>query len=204
MISATGADPEIHSVQALVNAHNNPDYASIRSSTIGLVFFGTPHGGGNTTRVELGSAAAKVATALHLQPQNHIVETLKSGSLFSDILKEHWRQQLESYRIVSFWEGIGNVVPKSSAIFGLPGTRERILELNADHSNLCCFDGTRRDQDNYKKVSNNIQDMYEAALKRSESVNILCAAKGGAKAANDAQEIDQDLEARFASLPEPA
>ncbi len=200
VFSAIRADPSIHFVQALVNAHNNPDYTSIRSSTVSLVFFGTPHGGGNTTLVGLGSAAAKVATALHLQSQNHIVETLKSGSLFSDLLKEHWRQQLESYQIVSFWEGIGNVVPKSSAIFGLPGTRERILELNADHSDLCRFDGTRRDQDNFKKVSNNIQEMYEAALERSESVNILYAAKGGAEATNEDQEIDQDLEARFASL----
>ncbi len=194
----------IEFVQALVNAHNNTDYTSIRSSTVGLVFFGTPHGGGNTTLVGLGSAAAKVATALHIQPRNHIVETLKSGSLFSDLHREHWRQQLESYKIVSFWEGIGNVVPKSSATFGLPGEREAIVELNANHSDLCRFGGTQTDQDNYEMVSSRIQKMYKAALKQSEPVKILYAAQGGTEAANDAQEIDQDLEARFASLHKPA
>lgn len=44
-----------------------------------------------------------------MQPPSDIIETLKSGSLFSDILEEHWRQQLLSYKIVSFWEGIGDV-----------------------------------------------------------------------------------------------
>lgn len=75
----------------------------------GLVFFGTPHDGGDKSLVALGSAAARVATKLHVQPSSDIVEALKSGSLFSDILQEHWRQQLLSYQIISFWEGIGDV-----------------------------------------------------------------------------------------------
>ena len=73
------------------------------------MFFGTPHSGGDRTLVALGSAAARVATKLHLQPPSDIVETLKEGSMFSDILQEHWRQQLLSYQIISFWEGIGDV-----------------------------------------------------------------------------------------------
>lgn len=152
----------------------------------------------------LGTIAARIATALHLQPQNHIVETLKSGSLFTDLLKEHWRHQLESYQIVSFWEGLGSVVPKSSAIFGLPGRRERIVELKADHSDLCRFDESPRDQDNLKIISNNVQDLYEIALKRSESVSVLCASEEGSEAANDTKEIDQDVETRLALLRVPA
>lgn len=75
----------------------------------GLVFFGTPHAGGNDGLVALGSLAARIAQSIHLQPSSDIVETLKKGSLFTDVLAEHWRQQLESYLIISFWEGIGDV-----------------------------------------------------------------------------------------------
>ena len=71
----------------------------------GLVFFGTPHEGGE----KIGAVAAKVARGLGLQPKNDIFETLKDGSIFSDMLKESWRRQLECYQIVSFWEGIGDV-----------------------------------------------------------------------------------------------
>jgi hypothetical protein len=73
------------------------------------MFFGTPHDGGDRTLVALGSAAARVATKLHAQPSNDLIETLKSGSMFSDILGELWRQQLLNYNIISFWEGIGDV-----------------------------------------------------------------------------------------------
>lgn len=95
--------------QALVNAHNNLKYSAIQKSTTSLVFFGTPHAGGDDKLVALGSVATRIAKHIHLQPPNDIIETLKKGSLFTDVLTEHWRQQLESYKIVSFWEGIGDV-----------------------------------------------------------------------------------------------
>ena len=75
----------------------------------GLAFFGTPHEGGDEKLVALGTAAARIASALHLQPSNDLIETLKKGSLFSDLLAEQWRHHLESYQLVSFWEGIGDV-----------------------------------------------------------------------------------------------
>lgn len=75
----------------------------------GLVFFGTPHAGGKDGLVALGSVAAGIAQSIRLQPSSDIVETLKKGSLFTDVLTEHSRHQLESYLIVSFWEGTGDV-----------------------------------------------------------------------------------------------
>ena len=75
----------------------------------GLAFFGTPHEGGDERLVALGAAAARIASALQAQPSNDLIETLKKGSLFSDVLAEHWRHHLESYELVSFWEGIGDV-----------------------------------------------------------------------------------------------
>ena len=146
----------------------------------------------------LGSAAARVASALHLQSSND------SGSLFTDLLGEQWRHQLELYDLVSFWEGIGNIVPKRSACFGLPGSRENIVELNAEHSDLCRFDGSMRDQDNFKLVANNIQDIYEAALKRSESVDVSKRAMQSREEADNSQGVDQELNKRLGSQQTPA
>ena len=61
-------------------------------------------------------------------------------------------------------------MPKESATFGLPGHRENIVRLNADHSNMCRFDVTdQRDKDNLKIVSSNLEDVYNEALKHCES-----------------------------------
>ena len=190
-----------------MNAHNNEYYKSIRTSTTGLAFFGTPHDGGNKSLVSLGSVAAGIASVVRLQPSNDVIETLKSGSLFADLLGEQWRHQFESYQLVSFWEGKGHIVSKKSATFGLSGTRENIVELNADHSNLCCYDGSRQDQDNFKLVANNVKALYEHALKRSESVEVSSGAEQSREAADIPQEIDhddKDLDKTFASLSVPS
>jgi hypothetical protein len=73
------------------------------------VFFGTPHEGGNKSLVRLGATAACVASWLGFKSEDSIVEVLKEGSLFSDVLKQSFRHQLESYKMVSFWEAEGNV-----------------------------------------------------------------------------------------------
>ena len=85
------------------------DSSNLLAIRTGLAFFGTPHEGGDERLVALGAAAARIASALHVQPSNDLIETLKKGSLFSDLLAEQWRHHLESYQLVSFWEGIGDV-----------------------------------------------------------------------------------------------
>jgi len=52
---------------------------------------------------------ARIVTALSTKPSNDVMEAVQHGSLFSDILQENWRHQLTSYKIVSFYEGIGSV-----------------------------------------------------------------------------------------------
>ena len=54
---------------------------------------------------KLASAAAQIATALRMQPKNDIPEAIRNGSLYTDILKEHWRQRLLDFDLISFWEG---------------------------------------------------------------------------------------------------
>lgn len=89
--------------QALINAHNNPKYTSIKEATTGLAFFATPHHGGNQMFVSLGSVVAKIATTAGFQKGDDVLETLKNGSIFSEIMQEHWRHQLLKYDIISFW-----------------------------------------------------------------------------------------------------
>lgn len=48
--------------QALINAHNNPKYTPIKNATTGLVFFATPHRGGDRMLVNLGGIVAKIAS----------------------------------------------------------------------------------------------------------------------------------------------
>lgn len=89
--------------QALVTAHNNRKYTAIKDATSGLAFFATPHHGGNELLVSLGSVAAKIASTAGFQKGDNIIEILKDGSIFSEILRENWRDQLLNYDIISFW-----------------------------------------------------------------------------------------------------
>lgn len=89
--------------QALINAAQNNKYKSIQAATKGLAFFATPHYGGKDMYLILGGAAVKIAMAMGFQKGDNVLETLKSGSIFSDLMHEHWRHQLPHYEIVSFW-----------------------------------------------------------------------------------------------------
>ncbi|KAJ5170847.1 uncharacterized protein N7500_003630 [Penicillium coprophilum] len=152
--------------QALVNAHNNRKYTSIKDATSGLVFFATPHHGGDTMLVSLGRVLANIARKSGFQKGDDVLKTLEEGSTFSDIMDEHWRHQLLHYSIISFWGTRDNVVPPKSSRLGLPGDCENVVPLDADHSQVCKFGLSQTDQDNLELVKSNIEDVYEAALKK--------------------------------------
>lgn len=62
---------------------------------------------------------------------------------------------------------------KESATFGLAGSRENIVRLDADHRNMCRFDESMQDQDNFKLVRGNIQELYNGAIRHSELISHL-------------------------------
>jgi triacylglycerol esterase/lipase EstA (alpha/beta hydrolase family) len=95
--------------QLLINAHNNPKYTSIKVATTGLAFFATPHHGGDALLVSLGGVVTKIAAAIGFQKGDDVLETLKSGSIFSEIMQEQWRHQLLKYDIISFWGALDKV-----------------------------------------------------------------------------------------------
>ena len=94
----------------MINAHNNPKYTPIKDATTGLAFFATPHHGGDWKFVSLGSVAATIATTVGFQKGDDVLETLKNGSIFSDIMQEHWRHQLLRYDLWALWESHRDLV----------------------------------------------------------------------------------------------
>ena len=42
------------------------------------------------------------------------------------------------------------------------------MKLDADHSDVCRFDGSEHGQDNYELVERNMKDIYLNALKKGE------------------------------------
>ncbi|KAF7173966.1 hypothetical protein CNMCM6106_008069 [Aspergillus hiratsukae] len=151
--------------QALINAHNNEKYTPIKDATVGLAFFATPHDGADETLVKLGNAAAKLAESLGFRKGDNILETLKSGSIFTDIMQDNWRHQLPNYDIRSFWGTLDDIVPRKSTRFNMSGKHENIVPLTADHSNVCKFGESLADRDNYELVEGNIKDLYNIALR---------------------------------------
>ncbi|KAL4913296.1 hypothetical protein BDW62DRAFT_192757 [Aspergillus aurantiobrunneus] len=159
--------------QALLNAHEDRKYTSIRTDTCGLVFFGTPHRGAKG--VELGKIAANVAKFISRgNAKNDLLHCLEANSLFTRQMSSRFKQQLEDYQVVSFVEGkevfiAGNgpasishlVVDEESAILGLPGQRETRLKLDADHSQMCKVSSRGA---MYKLIKGNIKQIVDQVL----------------------------------------
>lgn len=71
-------------------------------ATYGIVFFATPHRGGN--HAKFGDIAASVARAVLQNPDNTFMEALKKDSLFADNIIEDFKHQLENFFILNFFE----------------------------------------------------------------------------------------------------
>jgi len=89
-------------LQALVHAKLDHTYEKLRVSTYGIMFFGTPHQGGNHAR--LGDVIASVARYVLRNPSNTLMEALKRDSILADILADSFRHQLEDYQMISCYE----------------------------------------------------------------------------------------------------
>ncbi|KAK7421105.1 hypothetical protein QQZ08_010109 [Neonectria magnoliae] len=139
--------------QALINAHNNEKYHDIKAATQGLA---------------IGEIAAKIALSLGFQKGDNILDTLDKGSMFSDLMQEHWKQRLLEYPIVSFWGTLDNVVPRESTSFGLPGKHENVVSLQATHGGICKFGTSQQGRDNLEPVQANIQGLYEKATENAD------------------------------------
>ncbi len=100
----------------MINAtNNNYAYGTIREATKGLVFFGTPHRGGNG--VALGKVVANIVTAVTGNDRNDILKSLSTNSLLTTNANDDFSHQWEDYKVVTFYEtrktkvkGLGGVL----------------------------------------------------------------------------------------------
>lgn len=68
-----------------------------------LVFFATPHQGGNGA--SLGDVVAKIVTAALGKPTNDLLDALKENSIEATKRFEQARHVFEKCLVVSFYEG---------------------------------------------------------------------------------------------------
>jgi len=143
--------------QALTEARLSPtlEYRQIIQATYGLVFFATPHHGGNFA--SFGDIASKIVRKVLHNPDNTFIEVLRTDSFYSDEINENFNRLLGNFKVVSFFEGlqhngIGVIVDRSSAVLNQPD--EERLGIEADHVNICRF--ATADDDTYQQVEGNI------------------------------------------------
>lgn len=90
-------------LQALVLAkQNNRVYKDILQSTRGIVFFATPHRGGNGTT--LGEVAGRAAAFLTGSGRNDLVKSLKKKSKYLAQLSADFSHQYEDYQFLTVVE----------------------------------------------------------------------------------------------------
>ncbi|OCK95935.1 uncharacterized protein K441DRAFT_608490 [Cenococcum geophilum 1.58] len=128
--------------EALVEATLDPTHKSIVEATCLLVFFATPHQGGNYATV--GDVAARIVRAGLRKPSNDLVKSLESSSNEATRRFEQFRHLNEKFLVISFYEGksygtLGLIVDKKSATLNLSGMREKQVAMHADHSSICKF-----------------------------------------------------------------
>ncbi|KAH7459835.1 hypothetical protein FOMA001_g19874 [Fusarium oxysporum f. sp. matthiolae] len=158
--------------KALVTATLDVTYKSIVEATRLLVFFATPHQGGNYA--SLGDIVAKIVRTGMSKPRNDLLDALKENSDQAMQRFEQGRHLPEKCLVVSFYEGdsygkIGLIVDKTSATLNLPGTREKQIAMHADHSTICKFDSP--DSPACELVLGTIADEVDRALTMGRSAS---------------------------------
>lgn len=67
------------------------------------MFFGTPHRGGN--KAETAQLLANIVSVFTGEPRNNLLSTLKRNSLYNEAITDDFTAQVNSYEIISFYEG---------------------------------------------------------------------------------------------------
>jgi len=160
--------------QALLLAkHNDRIYGELRNVTKALVFFATPHRGGNGTTI--GQIAVNAVRFFSGNLHNNLVASLKKSSKYLAQLSADFSHQYEDYDFLSVVETRGMmraplrtvVVDPDSAIIGLAGHREQVLELDKDHSQLCKL----AEGSDFNRVARHLKRLANSAIRSPASRN---------------------------------
>lgn len=85
-------------VYGRLNHRSKPIY----DATYGLVFFGTPHRGGN--HANIGSSFASVVRAVLGRPENSFMHALRKGTFYAEALDRDFREIQENFFVLAFYE----------------------------------------------------------------------------------------------------
>lgn len=88
--------------QALLQARLESRYQSIRDSTLGLIFLGTPHRGSD--KATYGKVLSDVAQFMIHRPPSKLLTALQTNSDVLQRLTTDFRFQLPDYHVFSFYE----------------------------------------------------------------------------------------------------
>ena len=105
---------------ALIEAVLTRRYYCIKASTYGLVFFATPHSGGNGAGI--AEFAATLSSALTGHTRNSLLQTLNRHSLLNEISSAQFQSQCEDYEVLTYFEtqkmGVGRLkyLPHTSMV----------------------------------------------------------------------------------------
>ena len=115
--------------QALVWAHREPRYQSIKDHTLGIVFFGTPHRGSG--KANYGKTLANVAAGVMHKPKSKLIDALQSNSETLMRLTSEFKFEAPNIKIMTFYE------TKTMGMFsGLVSMRSFSLLVQYTH---CCI-----------------------------------------------------------------
>ncbi|KAK4197919.1 hypothetical protein QBC40DRAFT_284648 [Triangularia verruculosa] len=152
--------------KAFANHRVNAHLTTIFEATIGIFFFGTPHGGADP-RGLLARVAEKAVRAAGFTVHQEVFETLLPNSRHLSQLRDEFLAMVaeRSWSIMSFRETIGmralggrKVVEQESACLGNPAL-ETVRDIESDHREMCRFHGVEDPQ--YKKVASALSRVTE-------------------------------------------
>ncbi|KAI2626845.1 TPR-like protein [Xylaria nigripes] len=152
--------------EAIIEATLDPEYKAIAKATRLLVFFATPHRGGNYANTS--DVVAKIARVGLLKPDNKLLDELKKNSHVATKRLEQSRHIYEQRLVVNFFEGeafgkLGIIVDRDSATLNLPGSIETQVATHADHYSICKF--SNADSPACQLVIRTIVDQIDRALR---------------------------------------
>ena len=127
--------------QALVWAHIDSQYQSIKDHTIGIIFLGTPHQG--SRKASYGKVLADVATTFMRQPTPKLIDTLRSNSDTLMRLTSEFKCQAPNFKIVSFFETKPMSFFSSLVRCSTAGNRVGLRDFILDCREALCPPGNR-------------------------------------------------------------
>ncbi|KAK0614990.1 hypothetical protein B0T17DRAFT_497883, partial [Bombardia bombarda] len=143
--------------QASLQLFDHTDLYQVFSSTVGIVFFGTPHGGADPSGV-LQHVAETIIKAVGISVSEQIVNALlPSSERLRELMDEFGPiAQRQQWMVHSFQEGLGikvlngrKVVEDTSSFLNCPSI-ERTQHIERNHMDMCRFAGF--DDISYKSV----------------------------------------------------